>query len=233
MARGALDFNLGGVETPHFDGFGADAFGFFADLAANQNRDWFTANKARYEAQVRAPLAALVVDLSAALAERDIPFRGDPKTALFRIHRDVRFSNDKRPYKTNAGAVLRRGGLKGEPGMIYVHISPEGCFAAAGYYHPEPKVLADIRRVIAERPSTWREILAAVDAAGLDLSQEDKLTRPPRGFDAVTDPDLVDALKLKSFLIRRPLSRDAVSDAGLIETLADFAEQIWPVFRLA
>jgi uncharacterized protein (TIGR02453 family) len=233
MARGALDFDLGGAQTPHFEGFGADAFAFFADLAANQNRDWFTANKARYEAQVRAPFAALVADLSAALAERDIPFRGDPKTALFRIHRDVRFSNDKSPYKTNAGAVLSRGGMKGEPGMIYVHISPEGCFAAAGYYHPEPKVLANIRRVIAERPSTWREILAALDAAGVEVSQTDKLTRTPRGFEAVTDADLLDALKLKSFMVRKPLGRDEVGGADLVETLADFADQVWPIFRLA
>ena len=233
MARGALDFDLGGVETPHFEGFGADAFAFFTDLAVHQSRDWFTANKARYEAEVRAPLAALVVDLSAALAERDIPFRGDPKTALFRIHRDVRFSNDKSPYKTNAGAVLSRGGMKGEPGMIYVHIAPEGCFAAAGYYHPEPKVLADIRRVIAERPSAWREIIAALDAAGLAVSQTDKLTRPPRGFEAVADPDLLDALKLKSIMVRKPLDRETVGGPDLVETLADFADQVGPIFRLA
>jgi len=233
MARRALDFDLGGVETPHFEGFGPDAFAFFKDLAANQNRDWFAANKARYEAQVRAPFAALVVDLSAALAERDIPFRGDPKTSLFRIHRDVRFSNDKRPYKTNAGAVLHRAGMKTEPGVIYVHISPEGCFVGAGYYHPEPKTLAGIRRIIAERPATWREIAAALDEARLELSQTDKLTRAPKGFEAVSDPDLIDALKLKSFMVRHALSQDAVSGPDLVEQLADFAEQVSPIFRLA
>ncbi len=233
MARRALDFDLGGVETPHFEGFGPDAFAFFKDLAANQNRDWFAANKARYEAQVRAPFGALVVDLSAALAERDIPFRGDPKTALFRIHRDVRFSNDKRPYKTNAGAVLHRGGMKTEPGMIYIHISPEGCFAGAGYYHPEPKTLAAIRRIIAERPATWREIAMALDEAGLELGQSDKLTRAPKGFEAINDPDLVEALKLKSFMVRYALSQDAVSGPGLVGRLADFAEQVSPIFRLA
>ena len=233
MARRALDFDLGGVETPHFEGFGPDAFAFFADLAANQNRDWFTANKARYEAQVRAPFAALVVDLSIALADRGVPFRGNPKTALFRIHRDVRFSNDKRPYKTNAGAVLRRNGMKTEPGMVYVHIAPEGCFAGVGYYHPEPQTLAGIRRIIAERPATWREIAAALDEAGLALDPFDKLTRAPRGFEGVSDADLIEALKLKSFLIRRPLTREAVSGAGLVEDIADFAEQACPLFRLA
>ena len=233
MARRALDFDLGGVETPHFEGFGPDAFAFFRELAANQNRDWFLANKARYEAQVRAPFGALVVDLSAALAERAIPFRGDPKTALFRIHRDVRFSNDKRPYKTNAGAVLHRDGMKTEPGMIYIHISPEGCFAGAGYYHPEPKTLAGIRRIIAERPAAWREITAALDEAGLELGQSDKLTRTPKGFEGVADPDLIDALKLKSFMIRKALDQDAVCGPNLVELLADFAEQASPIFRLS
>ena len=232
MARRALDFDLGGVETPHFEGFGPGAFAFFTDLAANQNRDWFAANKARYDAEVRGPFAALVVDLSAALAERDIPFRGDPKTALFRIHRDVRFSNDKRPYKTNAGAVLSRNGMKTEPGMIYVHIAPEGCFTGAGYYHPEPKILADIRRIIAERPATWREIAAALDNADLELDPFDKLTRMPKGYDRVLEPDLIEALKLKSFLIRQPLTRETVGGAGLVEHIADFAEQVRPLFRL-
>ena len=232
MARRALDFDLGGVETPHFEGFGPGAFAFFEDLAANQTRDWFADNKARYEAEVRAPFAALVVDLSAALAERDIPFRGDPKTALFRIHRDVRFSHDKRPYKTNAGAVLRPGGSKTAPGMIYVHVSPEGCFAGAGYYHPEPGTLAGIRRIIAERPETWRSIADAFGEADLELSQSDKLTRAPRGFEAVTAPDLVEALKLKSFIVRQPLTREEMAHAGVVEQIADFAEAASPIFRL-
>ena len=233
MARGGLDFDLGGVETPHFEGFTPDAFAFFDDLAANQNRDWFVANKARYDTHVRGPLAALVADLSAALAERGVPLRGDPKTALFRIHRDVRFSHDKSPYKTNAGAVLSRNGMKGEPGMIYLHIASDGCFASAGYYHPEPKTLGEIRRLIAERPATWRQIAAALDSAGLSLDPFDTLTRPPKGYEGVADPDLTAALKLKSFMVRLPLTRAAVGDAELVERLATFADQVSPIFRLA
>jgi uncharacterized protein (TIGR02453 family) len=233
MARKALAVDIGGIDTPHFEGFGPDAFRFFEDLAANQNRDWFQANKARYEREVRAPLGALVADLSTALAERDIPFRGDPKTSLFRIHRDVRFANDKRPYKENAGAVLNRGGAKMSPGMIYVHISPTGCFAAAGYYHPEAPTLAAIRRVIAERPATWRGVAAALAEAGLALSQTDKLTRTPRGFEGVADADLIEALKLKSLMVSINLDRADMADAGLIERLADFAEAASPILRLA
>jgi uncharacterized protein (TIGR02453 family) len=77
-----------------FNGFGPGALPFFHDLGANQTRDWFLANKAVYEGQVRAPLAALVEALAFAFAAHDIPLTGDPKRALFRIHRDVRFSKD-------------------------------------------------------------------------------------------------------------------------------------------
>ena len=94
-------------------------------------------------------------------------------------------------------------------------------------------MLAAIRRVIAERPATWREIAAALDEAGLDLSQGDKLTRAPKGYEAVADADLIEAMKLKSFMVRLPLSREAVGGAGLIELVADFAEQAAPLFRLA
>jgi uncharacterized protein (TIGR02453 family) len=145
----------------------------------------------------------------------------------------VRFANDKRPYKENAGAVLNRGGGKMSPGMIYIHLSPAGCFSAAGYYHPEAPTLAAIRRVIAERPATWREVAAALAKAGLELSQTDKLTRAPRGFEGVVDADLVEALKLKSLMVSINLERADMADARLIERLADFAESASPIFRLA
>ena len=70
------------------------------------------------------------------LAEAKIPIKGDRKTSLFRIHRDVRFSNNKDPYKTNAGAAMTRTGSKNDPGVLYFHLSPEECFFAAGFYQP-------------------------------------------------------------------------------------------------
>jgi uncharacterized protein (TIGR02453 family) len=233
MARRALPVDLGGIETPPFAGFGPDAFRFLEELAAHQSRDWFLANKARYESEVRSPLGALVVDLSAALAKRNIPLRGNPTTSLFRINRDVRFSKDKSLYKTHAGAVLSRDGRKMEPPILYIHIAAEECFTAAGFYHPEPDALAAIRRTIVDRPSVWRAIAAALDQAGLALSQDDKLVRSPKGFEGVDDPEIADALKLKSFVVRRDLTRQDVGHAALVADLAEFAESAAPLFRLA
>ena len=88
---------------PPFTGFGPEALGFLRDLAREQDRAWFLANKDRYEATIRAPMASLVAALSNVLAARRIPLRGDPQRAMFRIQRDVRFSRDKRPYKTLRG----------------------------------------------------------------------------------------------------------------------------------
>jgi len=93
-----------------FNGVGKRALPFFKALAFHQTKDWFEANRAIYEEDVKAPLGALAEDLGAALAKANIPIKGDKKS-LFRIHRDVRFSKDKSPYKTNAGLALTRSVL--------------------------------------------------------------------------------------------------------------------------
>ena len=117
---------------PAFRGFSAKAFAFLKDLADNQDREWFEAHKPIYEREVKEPLARLVVSLGQARAAKNIDRCCDPKRAIFRIHRDVRFSKDKKPYKTNAGATLTRDGEKRSPGVLYIHVDPEGSFAASG-----------------------------------------------------------------------------------------------------
>jgi uncharacterized protein (TIGR02453 family) len=105
-----------------FTGFPPATFAFLKGLAANNDRVWFTANKAAYEKSVLAPFHVLLADVVSALAEKGIPLAGDPKKAVFRIYRDVRFSKEKLPYKTHAGAILTRDGIKGASGILYIHI---------------------------------------------------------------------------------------------------------------
>ena len=100
-----------------FQGFGPDALPFFKALAFHQTREWFEENRATYEAQIKAPFGDLVEDLASAFAKSGIPLRGDRKASLFRLNRDIRFSKDKSPYKTHAGAVLTRGGAKDDAGL--------------------------------------------------------------------------------------------------------------------
>jgi uncharacterized protein (DUF2461 family) len=114
-----------------FPGFAAADLAFLTGLAAHNDRDWFTANRAVYDDRLKPTLAALIDALNGALAARDLPLAGDPKKSVFRIHRDVRFSKDKRPYKTHVSATLTRANPDGtwqklSPGLVYVHIEPEG-----------------------------------------------------------------------------------------------------------
>ena len=114
-----------------FSGFASDDLAFLKGLAAHNDRDWFTAHRAAYDAGLKPTLEALVSATTEALAARGVPLAGDAKKSLFRIHRDVRFSKDKSPYKTHVSATLTRTGPDGlwrkvSPGMVYVHIEPEG-----------------------------------------------------------------------------------------------------------
>ena len=112
--------------TASFPGFTAADLAFLSGLATHNDRDWFTANRAVYDDRLKPALSALIEATSTACAARDVPLSGDGKKSVFRIHRDVRFSKDKRPYKTHVGTTLTRDGQKMSPGMMYIHIEPEG-----------------------------------------------------------------------------------------------------------
>lgn len=109
-----------------FPGFAPADLAFLSNLAAHNDRDWFTAHRAVYDEVLKPALGALIADASTACAARGLALGGDPNRSQFRIHRDVRFSKNKAPYKTHLSAVLTRDGLKMSPGMAYIHIEPEG-----------------------------------------------------------------------------------------------------------
>src|SRR5271163_1081593 len=132
-----------------FQGFGLEALPFFKALAFHQSREWFEANRATYESAVKGPMGDLVEDVAERLGKARVPIKGDRKSSVFRIHRDVRFSSNKDPYKTNAGVALTRSGAKSDPGVLYFHLSPEECFFAAGFYLPEPDQLGRLRSAAA------------------------------------------------------------------------------------
>ncbi|WP_376090842.1 DUF2461 domain-containing protein [Roseomonas sp. CCTCC AB2023176] len=215
-----------------FEGFAPDGFAFLTELAERQDRTWFNDNRHRYEAALRDPMAALLAALSDDLAARKIPLRADPKRSVFRIHRDVRFSRDKSPYKTHIGATLTRDGSKMADGLLYLHVDPAAPFAAAGFYQPAPPELDAIRQAVAGEPAAFRRMLTALSKSGLALSpDEDAAKRTPRGFETVEAPDLLDALRRKSFIVRRPLTRDELSRPGLVTAMTDFAAAAMPLLR--
>jgi uncharacterized protein (TIGR02453 family) len=214
-----------------FDGFSPAALRFFRDLAANQDRVWFQANRHIYEHGVLGPLHALVDALNAELPRRGVPLTADPRKAVFRIHRDVRFSRDKRPYKTHAGAVLSRDGSKAGFGLLYIHIDPAGSFAACGFYQPEPAALASLRNAMVEEPGSIETALSTAYAAGCELMRDDALTRLPRGFEDAAGGPLAELLKLRHLVLRRAIPAAMLAGPGLTAGIADFAETALPLLR--
>ncbi len=217
--------------APVFPGFVPETLKFLKALGFHQNKQWFDENRDLYVSALKEPMAIYVEALSAACAARKLPLWGDPARAMFRLNRDVRFSKDKKPYKTNSGCVLSRTGLKGSPGILYTHVSPDGCFLAAGFYHPEPEQLLAMRRKIAARPAAFVAVRKKLAAAGLDLSDDESLTRNPRDFPEV-DERVVEAIRMKNHIVRKPIADELIFDgAALVRVAADFARDALPLLE--
>ncbi len=214
-----------------FRGLGPNALPFLKALAFHQTKEWFEANRATYEGDLKGPMGDLVEDLSAAFAKARIPLKGDRKASLFRIYRDVRFAKDKSPYKTEAGAVLTRGGAKNDVGLFYIHVSVQGSFAAAGFYQLEPERLARVRAAMVRTPKAWKQTLTKLEKNGLALSREYALKRNPRGFEGIEDEEIAAALRLKSIIVSRPLEADRLASPAVIDDLVAFAKDALPLLE--
>ena len=184
---------------------------FLAELSENNNRAWFVMNKPRYDI-LRAEFLQLVSKLIPAVAVFD-PAVADcnPKKALFRINRDMRFSADKSPYKTVFSAAITATGLKkpsqGGGPAYYFHIDEKGMLlVAGGEYMPPPERLKAIRQHVIDDAAGFGKLLKNRKLNGTygGLSEEGKLTRPPKGFDA--DAPHIEYVKLKSFIVGKETS---------------------------
>jgi uncharacterized protein (TIGR02453 family) len=201
-----------------FTGFPNSLTDFLAELAANNDRNWFAENKSRYESLVLGPGLAFVEAMAEPLAELAPEFRALPGRvggSVMRVYRDVRFSKDKRPYKTNLGIQFRhRLGKDVHAPGYYFHLDPGGAFVAVGCWRPAAPVLRAIREFIADNPRGWGRARDAALAAGLALAGE-SLVRPPRGFDPA-HPAIED-LKRKDFVATATLDRRALAGPGAVD----------------
>lgn len=236
---------------PHaFPGFAPSDLAFLSELSVNNDRDWFTENRGAYDDGLKPTLAALIGALSTALAARNLPLSGDPKGSQFRLHRDTRFSKDKRPYKTHVSATLTRVNPDGShtrmaPGMVYVHIEPaprgidpdalhdsphgHGPFAATGFYLDERSDIDAIRTAIAADPAAWGTVEAALARAGLRLDPGDPVKRMPKGFEALAGSPVEEALKRTRWVVSRPLTDSEIRSSSLPDVIADFVVQARPL----
>lgn len=229
MAKAKADLS---TDIGPFEGFSPALFEFFEALGANQTREWFQANKAAYERHVRAPMAAFVESLALAFAAHDVPLTGSAERSLFRLNRDVRFSKDKRPYKTNVAALLTRDGTKQGKGVFYISLGghheavQRTGMVGAGFYAPEPADLAALRAAIAKAPERWLEIEQALASAGLACARENALARLPKGFESYAGSPVADALKLKGLHVWREIPAEQLYSPGLIDEAVAFARSV-------
>jgi len=212
-----------------FAGFRPAAFAFFSELQDNNDPAWFKPRKALYEAEVLAPFRELITAVGERLGQAGLLLAGDPRRSIFRIYRDVRFSPDKRLYKTHAGAVLTRSGGRRDPGVLYIHVAPAESMVAAGFWHPEPTQLARLRRAVLADPEGFLRIADGLESAGCPLSSDNKLSRPPRGFEAAKGTPVADYVGWKSFTAHCMLSDAEMQSPALVDRIADFARTVLPL----
>jgi len=219
------------VEAPSFS---PELFAFLRDLADNNDREWFAANKGRYEAQVLEPALAFIEDFAYRLAEISPNLRSDPRRvggSLFRIYRDTRFSRDKTPYKTHTGMHFRHVAAKDvhAPGY-YLHLAPESVFGGGGIWRPDTPTANKIREAIAADPKGWR---AATRSKGfLDRFGGvggEQLKRVPSSFDP--EHEFADDLRRKGWFASVELSVGAATTPGFLDTYTELCETAAPMMR--
>lgn len=209
--------------------FSPELFKFLSQLKKNNKREWFQANKSRFEDVVREPVLNFISAAGPQLRKITPHVVADPRPvggSMFRIHRDVRFTKDKSPYKTNVGAYFKHAAGKevSAPGY-YLHLSLEMCFLAGGMYMPDPKALRTVRETIADHPEKWKAVLRSK----LDLSDEGSLVRPPQGFDAAHL--YIEDIKRKSFVTSVEFTQAQVCGPKFMESFVSGCRTMNPLMR--
>ena len=168
--------------------FSPALFDFLRELRMNNDREWFQRNRSRYETDVRDPALRFVEAVGPGLRRLSTHLVADARPvggSLFRIHRDIRFSKDKSPYKTAVGMSFGhdQGGMGAAPGL-YLHLEPEESFAGGGVHMPDTAALTRIRDSIVRETATWRRITDDTTFAPMYTNMGDALKRVPPGYDA-------------------------------------------------
>lgn len=211
-----------------FPGFPPQTLKFLRQLDKNNDRDWFQAHKIDYETYVKAPMHSLVMALGEDLEKFASGFQTDPKKAIYRIYRDIRFSNDKRPYKTHVAASFFPKAMEKCAGAgYYFHISPKEIFLGGGVYMPGPKELHAIRKRLSQDAASYRRLTGSAGFKRLfGEVQGERLKRPPKGFSG--DDPALDLLLGKQFLASAQLPPQTAETAKLQREISKRFEALHP-----
>lgn len=204
-------------------------FDYLERLEVNNDRNWFNEHKFEYD-EIRADFETFIDTLIVPLAQLD-PSIGSvtANECIFRIYRDIRFSNDKTPYKTHFSAFIGNGGKKTRLAGYYIHIQSDQSFFAGGVYSPDPTVLESIRNEIYQHPDEIREILdhKKFKSTFHKLSDEGSLKNPPKGYPK--DCKDVELLKNKHFVTYYPLENQFFFQQGLVDRIVDLCKIQYPL----
>lgn len=196
-------------------------FKFLKDLKKNNNREWFAEHKGQYE-EVKSQAIALTAAVIAELSKTDASFSNvQPHKAVLRIYRDVRFSLNKAPYKTNIGISINPRGKGTEGPGYYLHLEPGACFIGGGWWMPPAPNLKNIRQEIDYNEAEFRSIVNAKAFKKYygELSKEDALLNAPKGY--AKDHSAIDYLRLKSFTAFHALADEDLSKPKIAKHIAD------------
>ena len=210
-------------------GLPPEAIAFLRNLKRNNRREWFQAHKDDYERFVKAPMAELVLSIGEGLRRIAPEIVADPKTSLYRIYRDTRFSPDKTPYKTHAAAVFPVRGLPKHSGPgLYFHVSPDELLIGGGIYMPDPALLRAVREEIAAHPSAFLRVLEAPRfRKAFGQLEGERLKSMPKGFSA--ENPAAEYIRYKQFLFGQQMSPRIAASVRLLPTILDCFEKGMPL----
>jgi len=219
--------------------FGTEALAFLRGLTRHNTRPWFEAHRGDYEQHVKQPMADLVEEMDLRMARFAPEMVGDPKRSMFRLHRDIRFSRDKSPYKTHAACWLFHGGGSAKVGReahgggagFYFHLQPGASFVGGGCWMPPRPALLKFRAAIAADLRGFERVVRAPSLLRRfrGLSEEEMLKRTPRGY--AEDHPAARWLRHQSFTVGRRLSDAQVTSARLTAILETDYRTMLPLVR--
>lgn len=212
-----------------FTSFSPAALAFLRALKRHNDREWFRARKDRYELLLRAPMVALVERLRDDLRAFAPHLVADPKTAIYRIYRDTRFSDDKTPLKTNIAAIFPARGLAKHQGAgLYLEVAPGHVWVGGGMYAPDTSQLQTVREHIA---ANHRRLRALVESPGFTRAvgalDGERLKRTPRGFAA--DHPAAEYLRYRQFLAGRELPAAFATSSRFYAGILAIFRQVAPL----
>jgi uncharacterized protein (TIGR02453 family) len=210
-----------------------ELFQFLRELKVNNNREWFQANKHRYENDLKEPLLDFIAAFGERLPEISTNYQAIPsitRGSLFRIYRDVRFSKDKTPYKTGAGLHFRhkRGKDVHAPGF-YLHLEPGNVYAGIGIWRPESATLSKIRAYLDNHPQKWLEVIQGDEFQSTFSLGGESLKRHPRDYPP--DHPLIEDLKRKDYIASAKLSEEIVCQEDFLDQYVELCRKSAPFMQ--